>query len=75
MKHKTIIDLKNKLVNAVAEIDTSKITLCDLKLLADTVNVIAGINEKPFDFVDAYSKISSIGGGTHYTVLSDLKEE
>lgn len=74
MENKTIADLKTKLINVVDEIDTSKITLYDLKLLADTVSVLSNINDKPFDFVDAFSKISATGIGAKQTTLSDLKE-
>lgn len=74
MEKKTITDLKEKLINAIYDIDTSKITLCDLKLLADTISVLANINDKPFDFMEAYSKISATGFGAKQTALSDLKE-
>ena len=74
MEIKTIADLKTKLINAIDEIDTSKVTLCDLKLLADTISVLANINDKPFDFMDAYSKISTMGFGAKQTTLSDLME-
>lgn len=74
MKKKTITDLKEKLINAIDDIDTSKLTLCDLKLLTDTVSVLANINDKPFDFMEAYSKISATGFGAKQTTLSDLKE-
>jgi hypothetical protein len=74
MEVKTIADLKTKLINAIDEIDTSKVTLCDLKLLADTISVLANINDKPFDFMEAYSKISTMGFGAKQTTLSDLKE-
>ena len=74
MENKTITDLKTKIINAIDEINTSKITLCDLKLLADTVSVLSNINDKPIDFVDAFSKISAAGLGAKQTTLSDLKE-
>lgn len=74
MKKKTIADLKTKLIDAIDEIDTSKITLYDLKLLADTVSVLSNINDKPIDFMDAFSKISATGFGSKQTTLSDLKE-
>ena len=73
MKNKTITDLKTKLINAIDDFDTSKITLYDLKLLADTVSVLSNINDKPIDFVDAFSKISATGFGAKQTTLSDLK--
>ena len=74
LENKTITDLKTKIINAIDEINTSKITLYDLKLLADTVSVLSNINDKPIDFVDAFSKISATGFGTKQTTLSDLKE-
>lgn len=74
MKNKTITDLKTKLIDAIDEIDTSKITLYDLKLLADTVSVLSNINDKPIDFVDTFSKLSATGFGAKQTTLSDLKE-
>lgn len=74
MEIKTITDLKTKLINAINEIDTSKVTLCDLKTLAETVSVLANINDKPFDFVDALSKASSMGFCSKSATLSDLKE-
>ena len=74
MATKTITDLKTKLINAIDEIDTSKVTVCDLKTLAEIVGVLANINDKPFDFMDAYSKIASIGIGSKSITLSDLKE-
>ena len=74
MKNKTITDLKTKLINAIDEIDTSKITLYDLKLLADPVSVLSNINDKPIDFMDAFSKMSATGFGAKQTTLSDLKE-
>lgn len=74
MEIKTIADLKSKLIKAIDDIDTSKLTLCDLKILADTVSVLANINDKPFDFMDAFSKVSTMGFGAKQTTLSDLKE-
>lgn len=74
MAIKTITDLKTKLINAIEEIDTSKVTLYDLKTLAETVSVLANINDKPFDFMDAYSKVASMGFGSKSVTLSDLKE-
>lgn len=74
LKTKTITDVKSKLINAIDDIDTSKVTICDLKILADTVSVLAGVNDKPFDFMEAYSKISAMGFGVKQTTLSDLKE-
>lgn len=74
MEIKTVADLKTKLINTIYEIDTSKLTLCDLKLLADTVSIIANVNDKPFDFMEAYSKVSTMGFGSKHTTLSDLKE-
>ena len=74
MEKKTIADLKAKLINSIYEIDTSKITLCDLKLLSDTVSVIANINEKSFDYMDAFLKLQTTGFGSKQNTLSDLKE-
>ena len=73
MEIKTITDLKSKIIKAIDEIDTSKLTLCDLKVLADTVSVLANINDKPFDFMDAFSKVSTMGFGSKPTTLSELK--
>lgn len=73
MKNKTITDLKQKLIDAINNIDTSKITLVDLKLLAETVGIISNINDKPFDIMDAFSKVSSLSLGTKSAILSDLK--
>jgi hypothetical protein len=75
MEIKTIADLKSKLIKAIDDIDTSKLTLCDLKILADTVSVLANINDKPFDFMEACTKISALGYGSKNTTLSDLKED
>ena len=74
MGTKNIADLKEKIVNAIDEIDTSKLTLCDLKLLTDTVSVLANINDKPFDVMDAYAKLVATGFGAKQTTLSELKE-
>lgn len=71
---KTISDLKMKIINAIDEIDTSKLTLMDLKLLSDTVGVLSSINDKPMDFMDIYSKMSNCYGVKQNT-LSDLKGE
>lgn len=73
METKTITDLKQKLIDAINNIDTSKITLSDLKLLAETVGVISNIDDKPFDIMDAFSKVSSLSLGTKTAILSDLK--
>ena len=73
MEIKTIADLKQKLIDAINNIDTSKITLADLKLLAETVGVISNIDDKPFDIMDAFSKVSSLSLGTKTAILSDLK--
>lgn len=73
METKTIADLKQKLIDAINNIDTSKITLADLKLLAETVGVISNIDDKPFDIMDAFSKVSSLSLGTKTAILSDLK--
>lgn len=75
MSKKTVADLKNKLIGAIDEVDTSKLTLCDLKMLADIVSVVSNINETQVDFVEALSKISTMGFGSRQATLSDLKEE
>ena len=75
MKTKTIADVKSKLINAIDNIDVSKVTIGDLKILADTVNALANINEKPFDFLEAYQKISSMKLAENKVTLSDLKGE
>lgn len=74
MGEKTIKDLKTKLIEAIYGIDTSKITLVDLKTVAEIVSVLALINDKPFDYTDVFSKISSMGLGLNSTTLCDLKE-
>lgn len=74
MNNKTIVDVKTKLVNAVYEIDTGKLTLMDLKLLADTVSVISNINDNPFDFMKALSEIQGNGFGMKSAKISELKD-
>ena len=74
MGSKNVTDLKTKLINVIDEIDASKVTLYELKLLAETVNVVANINDKPFDFIDTYSKLSATAFGTKQATISDLKE-
>ncbi|MBQ5317495.1 MAG: hypothetical protein J6K17_00180 [Oscillospiraceae bacterium] len=73
MARKTISDLKDKLIEAVDSIDVSKITIYDLKTLADTVSVISGINENTFDVAQTFLEMSKKGFSQKPITLSDLK--
>lgn len=75
MKNKSIADLKIKVINAIDDIDASKLTFSELKTLVDMIAIIGNVNDKPFDFMDAFTKIFTTGFNPKPTTLSDLKED
>ena len=69
----TIKDLKQDLMDTIDKIDKEKVTISDLKTLAETVGVISTIKENQTDYMDVLMKMSSTGFGYKPTTVSDLK--
>ena len=69
----TINDLKQELMDTINKIDKDKITVSDLKILAETVSVLSTIKENQTDYMDFLIKMSSGGFGYKPTTVSDLK--
>lgn len=69
----TIKELKQELINTIQKIDKDKITVSDLKILAETVGVLSAIRENQTDYMDVLMKMSSAGFGYKPTTVSDLK--
>lgn len=69
----TINDLKQELMDTINKIDKDKITVSDLKILAETVSVLSTIKENQTDYMDFLMKMSSGGFGYKPTTVSDLK--
>lgn len=57
----------------VRAICTAMDTVSDLKILAETVNVLSTIKDKPMDYMDYFLQASSAGFGYKPTTVSDLK--
>lgn len=73
MNKTTIKDLKQELMDTIQKIDKEKITVCDLKILAETVSVLSIISEKQTDYMDMLMKMTSVGFNCKPTTVSDLK--
>lgn len=69
----TINDLKQELMDTINKIDKDKITVSDLKILAETVSVLSTIKENQTDYMDFLMKMYSGGFGYKPTTVSDLK--
>lgn len=69
----TINELKQELMDTIKKIDKDKITVSDLKILAETVSVLSTIKENQTDYMDVLMKMSSGGFGYKPTTVSDLK--
>lgn len=69
----TIKELKQELMDTIQKIDKDKITVSDLKILAETVGVLSTIKENQTDYMDVLMKMSSGGFGYKPTTVSDLK--
>ena len=69
----TIKDLKQDLMDTIDKIDKEKVTISDLKTLAETVGVLSTIKENQTDYMDVLMKMSSGGFGYKPTTVSDLK--
>ena len=69
----TIKDLKQDLMDTINKIDKEKVTISDLKTLAETVGVLSTIKENQTDYMDVLMKMSSTGFGYKPTTVSDLK--
>ena len=69
----TINDLKQDLMDTIDKIDKEKVTISDLKTLAETVGVLSTIKENQTDYMDVLMKMSSTGFGYKPTTVSDLK--
>lgn len=69
----TIKDLKQDLMDTIDKIDKEKVTISDLKTLAETVGVLSTIKENQTDYMDVLMKMSSTGFGYKPTTVSDLK--
>lgn len=75
MEKITVKELKQQLVDTVSSIDKSKLTIFDLKILAETVEVLSRIKTAEMDYTDLLVKSMGIGFGNKPTVISELKEE
>lgn len=69
----TITELKQELMDTIEKIDKEKVTISDLKTLAETVGVLSAIKENQTDYMDVLMKMSSVGFGYKPTTVSDLK--
>ena len=69
----TIKDLKQDLMDIIDKIDKEKVTISDLKTLAETVGVLSTIKENQTDYMDVLMKMSTSGFGYKPTTVSDLK--
>ena len=69
----TINELKHELMDTIKKIDKEKVTISDLKTLAETVGVLSTIKENQTDYMDVLMKMSSSGFGYKPTTVSDLK--
>ena len=69
----TINDLKQDLMDTIDKIDKEKVTISDLKTLAETVGVLSTIKENQTDYMDVLMKMSTSGFGYKPTTVSDLK--
>ena len=69
----TITELKQELMDTIEKIDKEKVTISDLKTLAETVGVLSAIKENQTDYMDVLMKMSTSGFGYKPTTVSDLK--
>ena len=69
----TIKDLKQELMDTIEKIDKEKVTVSDLKILAETVCVLSTIKENQTDYMDVLMKMSASAFGYKPTTVSDLK--
>lgn len=69
----TITELKQELMDTIEKIDKEKVTISDLKTLAETVGVLSTIKENQTDYMDVLMKMSSGVFGYKPTTVSDLK--
>lgn len=69
----TITELKQELMDTIEKIDKEKVTISDLKTLAETIGVLSTIKENQTDYMDVLMKMSSGGFGYKPTTVSDLK--
>ena len=73
MSKNTITELKQELMDTIAKIDKEKVTISDLKTLAETVGVLSTIKENQTDYMDVLMQMSSGVLGYKPTTVSDLK--
>lgn len=73
MSEITIKDLKQELMETIKKIDKNKVTVSDLKILSETVNILSTIKENQVDYMDYFMKASSASFGYKPTTVSDLK--
>lgn len=66
----TIQETKEKLLNAVSEIDVSKITLNELNVLANVLKTISETHNEP----DYLNKVIETMNSYNIAKISDLKE-
>lgn len=69
----TVKDLKQQLVDTVSGIDKSKLTIFDLKTLAEAVQVLSTIKTAKMDYTDILMNSMALGFGNKPTIISDLK--
>lgn len=73
----TIKELKEKMINAIDEIDLSKLTLFDLNTVSMTVKTISETDDEKFSTAkycnELINKLSE-NKASYNTTISDLKE-
>lgn len=75
MAKTSIKDLKQELIDTIANIDKGKVTIPDLKTLSEAVSILSTIKDEPVDYMDMWLKMSAGGFGFKPTTVSDLKED
>ena len=73
MSEVTIAELKLELMDSIKNIDKGKVTVSDLKILAETISVLSTIKESQTDYMDVLMQMSSGVLGYKPTTVSDLK--
>lgn len=68
-----IFYLKDKAINAIGAVDLSKLSLNDMKTLAETLKMLDEIKPKDTTFEDALKEMKDAAfNGYKYPTLSDL---
>ena len=73
MSEITTNELKQELMDTIKKIDKDKITITDMKIIAETISVLSTIKETQTDYMDILLKMSSNGFGYKPITVSDLR--